>query len=138
MIQTIATRIAVWLLNKSSLSLNNRSVLTAAIVEKNNGVPLRDIITINEEGILLVNGSSLDFDNAMRLRMSAQSVLNQPMYKFVRDQVYYQAITLGVHKAETPDQMYFARSAIWWMQQQEALLRSVAGNPDGQEREPAP
>lgn len=107
-------------------------MLTVSILKELGALPLRDMIITNQEGILLVNGRPLDLESARLLRESASATLNSKAFAFVREQVLFNAVKTGVHKAETPLQMLFAKAAIWWGQEEDRILRTLAqadGNP---------
>jgi len=127
---SFAVKLCLWLLKRADLSLEDRNKLSTAILDSLQALPLRDIISVDETGSLLVNGRSVGIDEARLLREGARTLLNSPTRKVIRDQVAFQAITLGVHKVEKPEQMFFARAAIWWSQNEENLLKVLAGEQE--------
>lgn len=124
-------RLAVWLtqfLLKQKLSKELRVKLMTSILDNLQALPFREIIRVNEQGVLLVNDRTLDIESTVQLRESAHAALQSVALKLINDQVAFNAVTLGVHKVETPDQMIFSRAAIWWGQQQRSLLQLLAGD----------
>ncbi len=124
-------KFAVWLamkLLKQNLPQELRSKLVTSILDNLQALPFRDIISVNEQGILLVNGRPLDNESGMQLRESSRAALQSVALKFINDQVAFNAVTMGVHKVERPEQMVFSRAAIWWGQQQLIQLRLLAGD----------
>lgn len=136
MLRKLGIRLATWILKRERFSLEETALFTSFILDKMGALPFRDIITTNEEGILLVRGRSLDIETARLLRDGARGFLDSPVRRFIYDQVLYEAVTLGVHKAEDAKQLVFSRAAIWFGQQEENLARLLAG--DATEREPTP
>ena len=130
MLNTTLVNIIVKLLQKSNLSLEDRNNLTTAVLDKLEALPLRAIIENNEEGILLVNGREVDLEKAGMLRTNAKSLLESPLHKLIHQQVAFKAITMGVHKVKTVEEMIFARAALWWGQQEISLLKLLAGQEE--------
>ena len=130
MLNTTLVKIIVKLLQKSNLSLEDRNNLTTAVLDKLEALPLRAIIENNEEGILLVNGREVDLEKAGMLRTNAKSLLESPLHKLIHQQVAFTAITMGVHKVKTVEEMIFARAALWWGQQEISLLKLLAGQEE--------
>lgn len=125
--QRIAVKLAQYLL-RQNLSQELRLKLMSSILDNLQALPFRDIISVDDKGSLLVNGRKLDIEQTIQLRESATSALQSTALKLVTDQVLFNAVTLGVHKVERPEQMIFSRAAIWWGQQQHELLKLLSGN----------
>lgn len=122
-------------LGRADLSIEDRALLTTAVLDKLVALPIRDIITVDEKKSIFVNGKPLDFEQAVQLRESARGALANHAMRLVRQQVLYAAVVAGVHKVESPAQMFFSRAAIWFGKEEEALLRMLAGedSQDGEE-----
>lgn len=109
------------------LSKENRIVLTNAILDKLAVVQSCDILTVESSGKLAINGQPLEYEYARMLSESAKMMLSSTARSVVRKQVEYIAVTHGIHKAETPDQMLFAKAAIWYGQEEDRIYRLLAG-----------
>lgn len=120
----------MWLLKSSNITLEDRNTLTTAILDKLTILPMYDIIKVNENGQLLINNRIVDLEKAKLLRESAMAALNNQSLKAVHEQVLFNAITMGVHNVITPDQMFFSRAAIWYSQQEIAILKTLAQQND--------
>lgn len=127
MFKKAVLKLAVYLLKRSTLSQEDRALLTYCVLDKLNAIPLSDIISINEQGVLLVNGHSVEKEVLVNLRNSARILLTSPAYKLIRDQVVYAAFSYGTHTATTIEQMNFSKAAIWWGQKEDEYLRTLAG-----------
>ncbi len=126
MLSTLATRLAVFALTRSDLTIADRNKLTFAILDTNYALPFRDIIQVNDVGETLLNGHPLDMDKARQLRESARAALDNQALDVIRAQVAFAAVTLGVHKVLNAEQMLFARAALWWGQESDKHLRMLA------------
>jgi hypothetical protein len=122
----IFTKIAVFLLKSSKISLEDKQKLTNAILIKLSALPLRDIIQVNESGTLTVNGKELDREATMVLRESAIAALQSRALGLVRDQVLYTSFVLAANKSINNEQLYFAKAAVWWQQEVDKILKSLA------------
>lgn len=110
--------------------MSDRMLLTTMLFDKIGALPLRDMIRVNEEGRLLVNGRLVGVEAARKLRESARAELNSYARKFISEQVLYTAVVMGVHKMETPEQSVFSRAAIWYKQQEDIWLNLLGGQVD--------
>jgi hypothetical protein len=124
--QRVIIKLVVWLLESNKLSFESRNKLITCILNKLYALPFRDIIKRDEQGVLLVNGKPLDLEGSIVLKDSARGALQSVALKLIREQVAFNAVTLGVHQVQTPDQMIFSRAAIWWGQNEESLLKLLA------------
>jgi hypothetical protein len=122
----IATKLAVWLLGRAAISVEDRNLLTAALLEKVNAFPLRDIITGSESGEILVNGAPLDTDVLVKMRETAKVALENNALKLVWDQMLYRSL-LGSVTGVKPEDILFYRTAMWNGEQERRYLRILAG-----------
>lgn len=126
MLGSIATQLAVWLL-KASLSKENRMKLTNAVLTKLGAIQSSDVLGWDGQGVLHIQGRKVEMEQARVLRESAKVLLNSPARKLVRDHVAFKAVTIGVQKAELPEQMMFGKSALWWGDEEDKILMTLAG-----------
>lgn len=120
-------QVIVWLLSKSNITITHRIVLTNAVLDKLAVIQSDDILKLDESGTLLLNGNPLEYEQARLLRESALATLNSTARNIVRKQVEYLAVTHGIHKAETPEQMLFSKAALWYGQEEDKVLHVLAG-----------
>jgi hypothetical protein len=125
--RTLAVNVACWLL-KLPLSIAHRTKLTGAILDGLNAVPLRDVITFQQDGTLLIDGMEVDYEKAIKLRESARAMRDNQARQLVRDQISVIAGTRGVVQGDTPEKLYFYRAALWAMQSEQELYNQLAGD----------
>ena len=113
------------ILLRRNLSIDEANELTALVLDKTGALPFKEIIT-HEGNELYINGVPVDFEKARLIRESALAALENPALRIVREQAAFAAVSYGVHKAETPAQMFFARAALWWAQQEQRFLEILA------------
>lgn len=123
-------RFVVWITNyslsRSKLSLKQRNEIVIHILDNLRGLVISGIITINDEGEVLLNGRSLDLDKLRQLRESAINALDNQAIKIINQEILYAAVVGGLHKATTPEDLYFYRAAIWVSQQMDSQLKILA------------
>lgn len=123
---SIITSIVCFLLRNSKLSLENKTKLTCCLLNKLQAIPASDIIKTNEAGKLEVNGRELDMDGLKILREGAISLLDSPTRKFVKEQIMFEAVKIGVHFGDTPERVIFSKAAIWQLEQGEDFIKKLA------------
>lgn len=127
-------RFIVWLTNyslsRSTLTLEQRNKIIIHIISSLHALPISGIITVNEEEEVLLSGRPLDFDKLRHLRESSIAALDNQAFKIINQEVLYAAVVGGLHKATTPEDLYFYRAAIWFGQQVQAQLRILAQRTD--------
>lgn len=131
MFRKLAVKLTVFLLKRVDLPVEERLILTTLVLKRLAALPIHDIIVINEQGSLLVNGEQIGVDVATALRYSAKVALDNQALKLIRNQVLYTAIVEGVHKHLTPEDSFFSRAAIWWNQKELDFLKALAGEENG-------
>jgi len=119
---SIGVRLAKYLLTKGNLSVEDSNLLTGVELSKLGAVPFTEIVTYDEDQSLLIGGKPLTLDEAIHLRESAITALENKAFQIVCEQVTFLAVTHGMHKAETPEQMYWGGVGVWWTQN---VIRSL-------------
>lgn len=113
-------------LNKTDLSMIDKSLLISAILTKLAAIPLRDIIYADDKGNLFVSDVKIEAGEAQTLRESAVRVLDSKAFKLIREQVVYKAFAEAAHRAPHPEDLVFFKAALWWGQQEDALLKLLS------------
>ncbi len=114
-----------WLLKRKTLKTSERQRLTNEILSAIDALPLHAIITVDGNKFS-IRGVPLDGDKAIAIRDSASQAIHNQALAFVHEQVLYQAVSLGIHQAHTPEQIQFAKAAIWYAQEEKKLLVALS------------
>lgn len=120
------TKIVIWLMRNSKFSIENRVALTTVLLDKLHSIPSHDIINVDGNGRVFVNGKEIDHGKVSQMRQQAQDLLEHPLRQFVRDEVSFRAVKIGVHQAMDLQQVLFAKAAIWQAQQEEEIYEQLA------------
>lgn len=122
----LTTKIALIILKRKDLPLEDKTALSTALLENFDIRQFTDVLKIDEQGNVLVNGKSVDMELARKMRESAKYTLDSTVRKLVRDQVDILAINLGVHNGDTLEKVLFSRAALWVHQQEERFYILLA------------
>lgn len=128
--QKIAVQLTLWLLKKQ-LSLENKSLLISAILDKLSALPIKSIIHLNDNGSLVINGKEIDYSERVLLKDSAKALRENRVFGLIQDQILHHALSFGLNHSVTIDQLYCSKMAVWWGQEENKLLKLIAEeNPD--------
>lgn len=116
---------------RAPLSQEERALYTGSLLTALDGSPVRDIILINEQDELLVNGRPLTPEELGAYGKMAKGILDHPLMKLIWDQVRYTSFKGGVSEGMNSDSILFYRTALWFGEQERAWLRLLAGEHDG-------
>jgi hypothetical protein len=125
MLNKVAIQLVQWLMGRD-LTLVQRNKIVINILDNLVGLPISGIISVNDEGEILINGRSLEIEQVKLLRESARLALENTALKIVNQEVQYAAIVGGIHKCIMPEDLYFYRAALWCSQQQKIQLEILA------------
>lgn len=127
MFARLITRLTCALLKGAHLSVQDRTLLTAAMLDTLNAFPLSDILSIDEEGKMLLQGKPVEYTQARALREGARAILRMPTEKVIRDAILFKAIVMGIHQGDSPEKVMFSKVAIWFVQERDTFLHMLAG-----------
>lgn len=114
---------------RSRLSDKDRLSLLNIVIHRLDIIPLRAIITVDENRRVLVQGKPLDTEQLIVLRESASSTLNSYARNIIREQIRFAAIDQGFLKSDDPQTQLFYKAALWFAQEEQNLLENIA-SPD--------
>lgn len=121
-------RLALWLLRSKRLSVKDKTLVVNTLLEGIKAIPLRSLITQSENGTILVQGRPLAADELIGLRESAVSAVHSKARQLVQNQVRFAAIDKGYLKSYNQDDALFYKAALWFAQEENALLEWLGGN----------
>lgn len=127
MFKRLALRLVVTYLRDSSLTLEDRALLTTLILDKLKALPVSAILTTDDDGTLVLNGKRVNAELAIAINKSAARVLGERAFKVVLEQTRFAAVDIGIYQGLTPDQSVFAKAALWQIGETKKSLEWLAG-----------
>lgn len=123
-------RLIVWALNRKDLSEQDRLTLLTEVMHSLKAVPLRAIITVDEDNRIFIQGKPASVEQLMSLQESAASALNSTARNLIREQVRFAAVDKGFLKSDNLKTQLFYKAALWYAQEEDELLRQMAATTD--------
>lgn len=121
----LVSKLAVWAVKNKRLSGEDKARVTNALYDNLQAIPLRNIITFNGEGTVLINGRKMTMEQSMAFVESARALKDSYARKMIHEQVLYEAVKMGIHQGLTPEMIQFSKAAIWYAQEENKLLNKI-------------
>ncbi len=112
-------------LQKSNLTTQDRTALVTAILDKLVAVPIQNVIVLTETSIV-INGKELDLEAYLSFKEGCANLKDNFARKVINEQLRYKATELGVHKAQTIDELLFSKAIIWAINEENILLEKLS------------
>ena len=123
----LLSKIIIWALNSIKIKENEKALITTALLRNIDALPIRDALSFDLEGTIMVRGKKLDIEQIQLLKQGADSLKNNYAWNVIEEQVLYEANKIALHQGITPDMIQFAKSAVWVTQQIEKFLKQITG-----------
>lgn len=130
MLNKLISKLTIFALKNKKLSGDEKTECLNALLDNLLALPIYAIIKTDEQNRLIINNVLLDYEKALQLRESAKAALNNQALNLVNEQIAFMAVNLGVHQAFNNEQIVFAKSALWNMQETNKLLKTLAGDEE--------
>lgn len=112
-------------LKKSNLSIEDRTALTTALLDKLNALPIGDIIYFTQNG-LMIDGKELDAEQTNAFKETCSALKDNFARKVIHEQIRHKATEMGIHQAISIETLYFSKVALWIMNEYEILLQKLS------------
>lgn len=113
-------------LKKANLSLEDRTALTAVLLNKLNALPLRSSIIVTPRGIT-INGKKMEPEDMIALREGTVALRDNKARQLINEQIRFLAVKLGIHDALSMDTIMFSKAALWVIEQEDKLISDITG-----------
>ena len=127
--QRFVIQIIAWLLSKN-LSIQNRTLLINLVLDRLSSLPIKNIIVLNENGSLVINGKELDQEEMHLLQDNAKNLRDNRAFGLIQDQVLHNALSFGLNASTTLEMLYTSKAAVWWGMEQNKLIKLIAGESE--------
>lgn len=111
-------------LKKKDLPIEDKSALTAVLMDKINALPLDNVLVL-VPGVIQVNGRILDKEQIINLKESCVVLNDNQARKIIHEQLRYLAIVEGVHRGLSTEQLIFSKAALWIIEQENLLIEKI-------------
>lgn len=125
MLSKILSKIVIWSLKTSKITKEDKALVTTALLKNIDALPIRDIITFDDDGTILIRGRKLEIEEAQILKQGADAMIDNSTRKIIVEQMLYEANKIGLHQGLNPDMIMFAKAVVWVMQQEERILKQL-------------
>lgn len=115
------------LLKSKQLSEADRARVLNSLLASVQALPVREIITYDLDGTMIVNGRKLTTEQAISMKQAATSLQNNRFYRLIKEQIAWEAIKMGIHQSHVFDAVLMSKSALWIQSEEMKLIRNVAG-----------
>lgn len=88
---------------------------------------IKDTITFDLDGTVMLRGNKLDTEQSIKLKESAMALDTNFARRFVEDQLEYEMIKTGIHSSLNMEVILMAKAAIWIHEQEKRLISQIAG-----------
>lgn len=103
-------------LENNELTQEQHLRLLGILNKKLNAFPISPVITITQDGGYLANGQKLTMGEVVKFRQGISALRDNWAFQLLGDQILFEAIKTGVHHGDTPSQMMFSKTAIWFIE----------------------
>lgn len=84
--------------------------------------PLKDVVVKTVDGGVLANGQRLNIDELVKFRADVSNLSQNWAFQLLGDQILYLSFLTGITKGDTPEQVMFSKTAIWFITKFRQLL----------------
>ena len=102
-------------LNSTDLSREQRVDLLNYFNKQIDAFPVDNCVVVQPTGMLLANGRQMTLEEREAFLQGAKSLLTNPAFNLIADQVMYQAMKVGIHDATEMDHLYFSKTALYFI-----------------------
>lgn len=121
----LLTKIILWALKTTSIVGTDRTRIINALLADINALPIKEAISFTQDGKVLIRGKAITQEQAQAIQQGAQALRSNSTHKLIHEQVLHEANLIGLHKGLTPEDILFAKAAIWCILQEEMHLRNL-------------
>ena len=114
---------------KEKLSLEDRNTILNALLGKISALPLRESIEIGPN-FVKINRKKLSTDELIAFREGCIVLNDNFARKVINQQIRFLAVNWGINKAVSIDELLIAKAAIWVLNQEEDILKSLVASEE--------
>lgn len=105
---------------------DDKTRIITALLENIDALPIRDAITFDADGTILIRGKKLEIEQIQNLKTGVVILKDNFARKLIEEQLLYECSKMGLHQGLTPEQIQFSKAAIWVLQQYNKFLEMLS------------
>lgn len=122
MLASLITKLTIFALRSKRLSGEQKSMVTAALLDNLHAFPIADIVTFDKVGNLEIKGKKLDTEQKIAFKESGAALKNSFARRLIHDQIIFKALNIGIHNGINTDAIIFSKAALWILQEEKTLI----------------
>jgi hypothetical protein len=123
-------KLLIRLLKNKRVNSEDKNLILNYLLESINALPIKDLISYDLDGTMLINGKKLTPEQAIMLREGAISMEKNWTYRTIKEQIAFEAVKIGIHLGNNVEQIMFAKVALWIQTKEIELLNKISGSID--------
>jgi len=125
MISNIIAKLVIFALKNKKITGESKTLIMNHLLSNINAIMIRNIISFDEKGNVKLGDRTLSREQSTSFREGCRTLMDNPSRKAIHDQICYEAIKLGVHNGLNSEMIQFSKAALWWGEQENALISSI-------------
>lgn len=119
------SNLVIWSLKTTKIQGEDKTKLINALLENMDALPIKDAVSI-ENGQVLLRGKPIDsIETAQSLKQGASAMRQNFTRKIVQEQILFECSKIGLHLGKTPEDIMFAKAAIWVLMTEDNMYKSL-------------
>lgn len=121
------TKLILLALKSSKIEGKEKNKIINALLENIGVLPIKDAISIDEQGRILVRGKPItDMDMANSIKQGASAILDNGTRKIVKEQLMVEAGKILLYMSKTPEDLLFAKAIVWTINNEDKIYNNLA------------
>jgi hypothetical protein len=122
MLSQIICKILKW----KKLKGEDKTRIITALLDNIDALPIRDAITFDADGTILIRGKKLEIEQIQNLKTGVAVLKDNFARKLIQEQLLYEANKIGLHQGLTPEMIQFSKAVVWVLENEEKLINTLS------------
>lgn len=118
------SKIIIKILKWKKLKGEDKTRIITALLDNIDALPIRDAISFDIDGTILIRGKKLDLEQIQNLKIGVSVLKDNFARKLIQEQLLYEASLIGLQCVNT-EQLMFSKSAIWMLRRENELINEL-------------
>jgi len=122
MLSKLLTKIIIWALKTTKITGEDKARITTALLNNIDALPIRDAISFDADGTILIRGKKLELEQIQNLKTGASVLKDNFARKLIEEQLLYECSKIGLHQGVNTEQIVFSKACVWCLQQMDRFI----------------